>query len=174
MANKKAVQLTIEEFQKLNETLSLKEIVLLKGYTIRQLQSFVDYNDITINKTRNEKAKDTRAVIWAGYRHSAKLRKLEFTLTQQEFYNIIVQPCTYCNRVKTKAVSWSRARKYYNEARPKEEFWYTGIDRRDNTKGYITGNSVPCCEICNRAKSNLSLKEFEQWLGVLVEFHKKG
>ena len=29
-----------------------------------------------------------------------------------------------------------------------------GLDRKDNDKGYILDNVVPCCKICNETKSN--------------------
>jgi hypothetical protein len=32
-------------------------------------------------------------------------------------------------------------------------FTYNGIDRKDNSKGYIGRNVVPCCAVCNRAKT---------------------
>ena len=40
---------------------------------------------------------------------------------------------------------------------------YSGIDRIDNTKHYTKENSVPCCKICNYAKSNMNLLEFHEW-----------
>ncbi len=36
----------------------------------------------------------------------------------------------------------------------------TGIDRIDNSKGYITSNVVPCCKICNMMKRHLNQKTF--------------
>jgi hypothetical protein len=41
---------------------------------------------------------------------------------------------------------------------------YNGIDRVDSTKGYFNENVVSCCKVCNRAKSNLSLDEFKEWI----------
>jgi len=37
-----------------------------------------------------------------------------------------------------------------------------GIDRIDNSKGYIEGNMVPCCKICNWMKSDKSSIDFIQ------------
>lgn len=36
------------------------------------------------------------------------------------------------------------------------------IDIIDNNKGYIVDNIIPCCIVCNRAKGNMSLEEFEE------------
>ena len=34
----------------------------------------------------------------------------------------------------------------------------------DNSKGYSLDNIVPCCKICNRAKSDLTYKDFIEWI----------
>jgi hypothetical protein len=34
------------------------------------------------------------------------------------------------------------------------------IDRVDNSLGYVIGNCVPCCKLCNSMKSNLPKKTF--------------
>lgn len=31
---------------------------------------------------------------------------------------------------------------------------YNGVDRKDNAKGYVTGNCLPCCWPCNYAKGS--------------------
>lgn len=35
-----------------------------------------------------------------------------------------------------------------------------GIDRLDNTIGYIAGNMVPCCKVCNAMKSGMPEAQF--------------
>jgi hypothetical protein len=42
-----------------------------------------------------------------------------------------------------------------------------GIDRVDNSIGYIKSNSVTCCSQCNFAKNDISLYE---WLSYLERF----
>lgn len=37
---------------------------------------------------------------------------------------------------------------------------YNGLDRVDSSCGYLKGNTVPCCERCNRAKSSFSKDDF--------------
>jgi hypothetical protein len=56
-------------------------------------------------------------------------------------------PCVYCKSV--------------NFTRP------NGIDRVDNTLGYELGNVIPCCSVCNRAKSNLPLDYFLRWYNTI-------
>ena len=65
------------------------------------------------------------------YKHGAKERGLVFELTLQDFKDVANKECHYCGL---------------------QAF---GYDRADNDRGYIRDNVVPCCTICNRAKSNL-------------------
>lgn len=71
------------------------------------------------------------------YSKEAIKRGYEFNLSYQEFLDLFHQNCTYC---------------YKEDAR--------GIDRVDNSKGYILENCVSCCEICNRMKWKLDKNDF--------------
>jgi hypothetical protein len=53
-------------------------------------------------------------------------------------------------------------------------FIASGIDRVDNSKGYIPGNCVACCGTCNLAKRELTVDEFLTWAHRLVEFQMRG
>jgi len=39
-----------------------------------------------------------------------------------------------------------------------------GVDRVDNNLGYIAGNIVSSCKMCNIAKNNHSVDEFLSWI----------
>ena len=39
-----------------------------------------------------------------------------------------------------------------------------GVDRIDSNQGYYWENCVPCCEKCNYAKHEMSVKEFKNWI----------
>lgn len=94
-----------------------------------------------------------RNSVYNEYRRNAIRRNIEWSLTYQEVNKLIAAPCHYCN-IPTSL-------KYYtNEG----DYNYNGIDRVDNTQGYIEGNVVSCCTICNRAKSVLSIEEFRTWI----------
>jgi len=84
-----------------------------------------------------------------AYRESAVRRKLEWTLTTEEFLYIIHLNCTYCGDPPSNYI-----RKY------NMSFAYSGIDRVDNSKGYVEGNVVPCCAVCNAMKEKLSVDGF--------------
>ena len=48
-----------------------------------------------------------------------------------------------------------------------------GIDRVDNSKGYVTGNCVPCCKHCNYVKGALSVTDFKTWTERFVNHQNK-
>lgn len=100
---------------------------------------------------------DNAAVIYQiilGYKRHARDRELNWELTLEQVREIISKPCHYCgatglNKKVTKNC--------------KEGFLYNGIDRIDSLKHYTLNNVVPCCKICNYAKSNMYVKEFQEW-----------
>jgi hypothetical protein len=44
------------------------------------------------------------------------------------------------------------------------EYTYSGIDRLDNNIGYVSGNCVPCCSVCNYAKRDMTVDQFKNWI----------
>ncbi len=97
---------------------------------------------------------------YSQYQSSAKRRNYSFELTKEEFKHIITQPCIYCGdnlgNMKTNKVG-------------NGNFKYTGIDRYDNEGGYTLENSVPCCSVCNRIKTNMSITELENQLQKIID-----
>lgn len=71
------------------------------------------------------------------YRYNAKIRGYIFTLTKEEFINIVNSNCFYCDSSQ-----------------------YIGVDRKNNEVGYTTDNSVACCATCNRMKGSFSKEDF--------------
>ena len=70
------------------------------------------------------------------YKRHARERGYEWSLTREQVFAIVSQPCSYCGKEGG------------------------GIDRRDNSLGYTVSNSVACCGLCNRWKSNMTLCDF--------------
>lgn len=105
-------------------------------------------------KTREWQKANPGKTAWNQYRTSAKTRGYEFSLTKEDLTGLIFSSCFYCN----------------SEPNP-----VNGIDRIDNTLGYVLGNSVPCCTICNKAKGVMTLKEFRNWVTIIYnKFGKNG
>lgn len=94
--------------------------------------------------------------VYREYKKAALSRKMEFTLTENELDDIIHQNCYYCGSLPSNSFPLYRTK-------DSPVFYYSGIDRVDNTIGYVKSNVVPCCSICNFAKSNLTLEQFTKW-----------
>lgn len=90
------------------------------------------------------------------YRHSAQERGLTFSLTFEEFLKITSMDCHYCGTAPS-CVQKGPA------AKQRTDYIYNGIDRTDNSKGYVLSNCVPCCKRCNVAKNNRTQAEFIAW-----------
>lgn len=71
-------------------------------------------------------------------------------------------PCAFCGIEPYSREDHER----YNGA------WeWTGIDRIDNSKGYLQGNIQACCGLCNRLKSDMGEKEFLSHIAKV--FHRR-
>lgn len=87
---------------------------------------------------RSKKLKEYRTLNKSKYiKLGADYRKINCELTETEMNEIISHECFYCGD-KTDI----------------------GIDRIDNSKGYIKENCVPCCGMCNRMKNVFSQESF--------------
>lgn len=94
------------------------------------------------------------------YRQSARSRHLEFSIPQEELTLLIKKNCQYCAMPPSnKQFNRSKVRPY--------SFRYNGLDRVDNSKGYVSGNCVPCCDRCNTAKQESSVSEFLSWVSAV-------
>lgn len=109
------------------------------------------------NKKDTNKEKHHTRKIYSSMKNSAKQRGIFFNLSYDEVKNIITKPCYYCGIESSNVHKTSTVDDY-------GVFKYNGIDRVDSDKGYEDGNVVPCCCICNRAKSTLSQDEFYSWV----------
>jgi len=113
--------------------------------------------EITVPPRRN---------IFTQYIAKCKKKNIEFLISENNFYELIERPCYYCGsnpkNLKTVRTSATKVKKYF----------YNGIDRINNNKGYEKNNVVPCCNICNKAKLNLPLTEFYNWVKMIYSYLK--
>lgn len=100
--------------------------------------------------------------IYVSYKNNAKKRKLEFNLDFEYFKNLLIDNCFYCNAIPSNIYMKS----YYNVT-------YNGIDRIDNKLGYINGNVVTCCKMCNISKNSYTSDIFLNWIGDITKNYKK-
>lgn len=85
------------------------------------------------------------------YRRNARTRDLSFSLTKEEFRELVRKPCAYCGTPPSTVM-----RSKYGTG----DFYYNGLDRVNNRKGYTSENAAPCCKLCNFMKKKLGYEVF--------------
>jgi hypothetical protein len=89
-------------------------------------------------RARHAAGKLNPEYVFRQYAGGAKRRGLQFSISFDEFCSFWREPCYYCgSSIET-----------------------VGIDRKDNSAGYISSNVVSCCWPCNRVKCEMSDGEF--------------
>lgn len=101
--------------------------------------------------------------IFHSFKYNARTGNRVFTLTLKEVLALIYQNCFYCG------TGPSNKMKY--RYRDGIVLRYSGLDRKDNDKGYTPSNVVPCCKRCNQIKSNLF--SFEEMVALAVFLREK-
>lgn len=87
-----------------------------------------------------------------SYQRNARRMNRDFSLSIEECVKLFTSPCEYCGHPPSRKAPgrWRM-------------FLYTGIDRADQSSGYVTDNAVPCCTTCNFAKRTMTTDEFLSW-----------
>lgn len=93
------------------------------------------------------------------YKDSAKVRGIPFNLTFDFFIKLVQKPCHYCGSIR-------------DIKRHQFSGKFTGVDRLNSALAYSEDNCVSCCNICNRAKRDLSYNDFKEWIQRLVDKNK--
>ena len=105
----------------------------------------------------NQSAKNR---LYDSYKKSAKNREIFFDLTQKQFESFLQQTCFYCGQVPTTLFNWDG----------RSNFLYNGIDRVDNSKGYVSENCKSCCSTCNFMKREMSKDCFLNHINQIYKF----
>lgn len=107
-------------------------------------------------RTRKTGIHNASTSTYRNYQSSARRRGLIFDIDYDFFMELIQDKCSYCG---------GTGRSYFNATNDWEEkFEYTGLDRINSSIGYTKENVVPCCKVCNMAKSNLTPQDFYDWI----------
>ena len=93
--------------------------------------------------------KNTSVVSFNSYKNRAEEKLLDFELSQYDFDELINEPCYICGKISSQTHK-------------------NGIDRVDNSKGYISNNIEPCCTGCNFMKKDLT---FEDFINKLIDIY---
>ena len=94
------------------------------------------------------------------YKRASKRRGHKWDLSMEEFRNLTKQNCYYCG---------TEPHQYMCKRENDTPYYYNGIDRIDNSRGYVLENVVSCCGVCNKAKGTMSQDDFLEWVDRLYE-----
>ena len=143
-----------EHFYDPNEKkmISEKEYMVLNRKYVQEREEKKKERIRIVKKRYNKKNPFQRKV--SSIKSNAKSRGIIWSLSHQQAFEIIQKPCMYCRTTIRKI----------------------GIDRVINSDGYIPFNCVPCCNRCNRKKTNNRKKDLLRFLYAIeqVEQNTKG
>ena len=94
--------------------------------------------------------------IYKQYISGAHRRGIEWALTVNDVKEMIFKNCSYCDKEPSNLSKGSKG----DFTKWRKDFYYNGIDRKNNAIGYTRENCVACCFSCNRAKMEMSSVEF--------------
>ena len=92
---------------------------------------------LLVEQARKAKAPHVHSLY--TYKRNAGKRKIEWSITDEQAFFLMLQPCFYCG------------------AEPKT---ISGIDRMDPASGYAWSNVVPCCTEDNMSKQSMTSVEY--------------
>ena len=110
--------------------------------------------EVKANRRISKNHSEITAII-LGYKRHAERRGFKWDLSRKDVELIIKSDYVYCgskpNNIKKIKNSIGGG------------LLYSGIDRINSNHNYTKENSVPCCRICNYAKSNMDVNDFKEW-----------
>jgi len=92
------------------------------------------------------------------YVYSAQKRKIDWELSIDQFMSLCQSDCNYCGATPVQRVM------------NRHTINANGIDRVDSDKGYVVGNTVPSCGLCNKMKMKLTREEFLEHIEKIYRF----
>lgn len=107
--------------------------------------------------------------IWQNYCRMDKTNSSNPIISFEKFFKLSQQVCHYCGAMpnnKYNIFSYS----YYKGSDlsiNNGNFIYNGLDKINNAEKHTDSNCVPCCIICNRAKSNRSYEDMLSYIANL-------
>ena len=119
--------------------------------------------NIETRSSRQVKPYGTSAfnALYSCYNKNAINRGLLFPITKEEFREITQKNCHYCGLPPSNYFKYNFMYGGYT---------YNGIDRVDNSVGYVNDNIVPCCKWCNQMKLAYTKEEFLSHISRIYNF----
>lgn len=100
------------------------------------------------------------------YVSGAKDRGIEFNLTENEFRELTQKNCYYCG-IEPQQIKNKNGSHIFKISK----YIYNGVDRVDNSRGYVINNCVSCCKNCNIAKGTRTVEEYLSWAERVYKFN---
>lgn len=101
----------------------------------------------------NEYKKNSKELQYNVYKRNAGCKNLDFLITFDEYCDIVTKECFYCAVI--------------------QERGFNGIDRKDQTKGYVFDNCTSCCKMCNYMKGSTNDEVFIKRVEHILTFQGK-
>jgi hypothetical protein len=111
-----------------------------KCHTLKPIDGFykcnklIDYVCSSCRKAMNFSKQRSPSGRFTFGKSLAKRRGHEWNISKELYFELISSTCHYCNHSLDDTG--------------------VGLDRKDNSKGYVEGNVVPCCGACNTGRSD--------------------
>ncbi len=99
--------------------------------------------------------------VLTDYKRHAKIKNINFDLSEDEFIFLTKQNCHYCG-CEPSQIS--------NKIDSNGEYIYNGIDRVNQDEGYTIDNCVSCCSECNYMKNTQSQDGFLSMVKRIYEY----
>ena len=139
---------TCKRFVKCQCSCGTIKVVSLSSLRMKSTKSCGCLNIDRASRKRLSDSDRVKNSLIQEYNNSAYQRGLLYDLSETFLFSSIKMNCHYCGKHPSKP------------HRKCETFLYNGLDRVDNSIGYIESNVVPCCYICNKMKGELSVEVF--------------
>jgi len=89
--------------------------------------------------------------LYSSYKYRAKKKNMEFRLSKEKFRELTSKNCFYCD---------DEPQKLHGRNDLNGGYVFNGIDRIDSKLGYVDGNVIPCCSVCNKMKLDTDYNTF--------------
>jgi hypothetical protein len=135
--------------------------VMVRNTRIRSSRGCGKCAMVLVNKEKNDVFKQPhfslKRRLYLAYKKNAIKENKDFNLIMEDCFKLFEGECFYCGEQPKPTKS-----KKGNSV--DGLFLRNGIDRLDNTVGYIKSNVVSCCDICNYSKHTKGYNEFLSWI----------
>lgn len=126
-------------------------------------------DDIKTSKVYNKKLDPKMSYLRSIYTcqkcdANPKHRNIEWSLTLEDWANIVQQKCSICG--SDPIMKGGKLHKRTGQQVP-----INGVDRIDNSKGYVLDNVRCSCSKCNYMKHNLTDSEFMEHIEKIWSFN---